>query len=487
MTALVIRSAPWTIFESAAERAAVRPPWDLLEHPASLRQATEHPHVAEVHRYGSHGSFRAWTPAGIAAILRLRRTKYWDRVYILAAYDDDARSGARLLAYGIGGARAEILFPDGRTKPVAPFGAALREIIRLVVLLPTCLFAGSIGLLAVAGVALQHFLFLPHPSRTSPPRIPRIAPRIPETDISIIIVAWNAADDIGPCLDSLAPGPVRSNCDVIVVDNASTDETGAIAQSRSFVKVIHASTNRGYGAGFNAGLEAARGRYIAVANSDIVVHPESVDHIVAYLDAHPDVGAVAPRMLDPHGRPQVGFQTRAFPSVAGISAERTFWRRFLPESARKRYTMENAAMENPTDVDQPAGTFIVARREIFETVGGMDESFFILFEDVDWCRRIKNAGWRIVHLPSASLIHGKSHSLVKRGPRLTIDFERSMSRYFSLHHDVLDRFLLGSAFILDAAAGLATSCAEAMSGSVGARRAIGHHLARIALHAGITR
>ena len=277
-------------------------------------------------------------------------------------------------------------------------------------------------------------------------------------DLSIIIVSWNVRDLLRACLRSvvsdpesgarsqgpecLMPVPCPLSLEIIVVDNASSDGSAAmVADEFSDVKLIANSENRGFTRGNNQGLALAQGRYVLFLNPDTVVLGEALATMVAYLDTHPQVGALGPRLFYADGSPQSS--RRRFPTLAMALFESTplawHWPASLNRWAR-RYRMEDeqtfGASEPPKTLDEAeevdwlVGAALLVRREALQQIGGFDEGYFMYSEELDWCRRAKDAGWRIIYLPAAEIMHYEGKSSEQVATARHIRFQTSKIRYF---------------------------------------------------------
>lgn len=253
-----------------------------------------------------------------------------------------------------------------------------------------------------------------------------------QVDLSVVIVSWNTRALILACLDALgaAVGPLRA--ETIVVDNNSTDGTpGAIRAAHPDVRLIEPGRNRGFAAGNNAGLAAARGDFLCLLNPDTLPAPGSLAALVTFLREHPLIGAAGPRLLNPDGGEQaVGF---AFPTLAQIFLDFfPFGGRFAASRLNGRYP--DAPRDRPFPIGFPLGACIVARRAAADATGPLDEGFFMYSEEVDWCRRMTDAGWPIWCVPTATVVHLGGQSTGQASARMFVELQRSRARYYRLHH-----------------------------------------------------
>jgi GT2 family glycosyltransferase len=250
-------------------------------------------------------------------------------------------------------------------------------------------------------------------------------------DLSIVIVSWNVRDLLRNCLASIfATSPDR--LEVIVVDNASSDASVTMLRDEfPQVRLIANEDNRGFPAANNQGLDAAQGRCVMLLNPDTEVREHALARVIEYLDAHGDVGAIGPQLLNSDG--SVQSSRRRFPTFATGVFESTWLQGIAPRDVLRRYYMGDVRDDAPHEVDWLMGACIVVRREVLESVGGFDEAFFMYSEELDWCRRIKSAGWKIMYLPEAKVMHHSGKSSEQVVAARHIHFQTSKVRYFQKH------------------------------------------------------
>jgi len=256
-------------------------------------------------------------------------------------------------------------------------------------------------------------------------------------DLSIVIVNWNVRDLLGRCLMSaLSPPaeqtPLYDSVEIIVVDNASTDGSVDMLQAEfPQVTLVANADNRGFPAANNQGIAAAQGRYVLALNPDTEILGDALVTLVRYMDAHPDVGIVGPQLLNPDGGVQSS--RRRFPTLPILFLESTWLESLAPRALRRYYFLDQPD-DITLDVDWITGAAMLARREAVQQVGGMDEGFFMYSEELDWCRRVKAAGWRVVYHPVAQIIHYVGKSSEQAVPSRHINFQRSKVRYTRKYH-----------------------------------------------------
>ncbi len=271
------------------------------------------------------------------------------------------------------------------------------------------------------------------------------------TDLSVIIVNWNVRLLLERCLASVMESAQRGGleCEVVVVDNASTDDSCEMVQ-RLFpaVELISSEVNLGFARANNLGATRASGRHLLFLNPDTEVVVDALLVMVAYMDQHPDVGLLGPKLLFPGGGVQAS--RRRFPSLAAAFLESTVVQQWFPQNrALDRYYVRDRSDDVEQDVDWVVGACMLVRRQAWEQVGQLDERFFMYSEELDWCRRLKSAGWRVVYLPSATVVHHEGQSSAQVVPARHIYFQSSKVLYFRKHHGawvggVLRFFLLAT-------------------------------------------
>jgi GT2 family glycosyltransferase len=264
-------------------------------------------------------------------------------------------------------------------------------------------------------------------------------------DLSIVIINWNVRDLLRRCLESIFASRLPG-LEVIVVDNASSDGSLEMLRTEfSHVTLIANSENRGFPAGNNQGLAAARGRFVMALNPDTEIVGDALRRVVVYLEAHPEVGALGPQLLNPDG--SVQSSRRRFPTFVTALFESTWLQGIAPRGVLRRYTMDDVPDDTVHEVDWVTGACIGVRREVLETVGVFDEDFFMYSEELDWCRRIQAAGWKIVYLPEAKVIHHAGKSSEQAVAARHIHFQASKVRYFRKYHGRLAAGALRAALL----------------------------------------
>jgi hypothetical protein len=263
-------------------------------------------------------------------------------------------------------------------------------------------------------------------------------------DVSFSITNYNTKDFLASCIDSVIQGVKGYSYEIIVVDDASSDGSADMVRKKyPQVKVIENEINKGYVKSNNIGIRASGGRYIMSLNSDTVVIDGSIEIIVKFLDNNPDTGAAGPKLLNSDGSIQLqarrGFPTplNSFFYFSGLS-------RLFPENrAIGGYLLTYLDERIATEVDSLCGAAMAVRREVISEVGLMDESYIMYGDDIDWCYRIKQAGWKIYYLPEAEIIHfGGRGGSRRQSYRNIFEFHRAMAVFYGKHYSKGHLFLV---------------------------------------------
>jgi GT2 family glycosyltransferase len=224
-------------------------------------------------------------------------------------------------------------------------------------------------------------------------------------DLSVSVVSFRTPELLRRCLSALAAERGLVDLEVTVVDNASGDGSVDLVRSEfAWVSVIANARNVGFGAAHNQALRQARGRFWLVINSDAAPEPGALRTLVDALEADPDLGATGPRLRYPGGKVQSS--RRRFPTVATLFLESTQLQRFWPDNAvLRRYYVQDRPGDAAQDVDWLVGACLCLRAAAIRQVGFFDERFFMYSEEIDLCRRLRAAGWRVRYVPTAEVAH----------------------------------------------------------------------------------
>lgn len=252
-------------------------------------------------------------------------------------------------------------------------------------------------------------------------------------DVSIIIVSWNTRDILRDCLRSVCDEAGPLSYEIIVVDNASTDDSVEMVR-REFpqVRLIANAENRGFAAANNQGMAVAQGRYVLLLNSDTVVLDQAIVKTMAFADQNPGAAVIGCRVLNADRTLQP--TCFMYPSVLNMFLFATYLYKLFPRSrfcGRERMTWWGR--DDIRDVDVVTGCFMFVRRQAIEAVGVMDEGFFMYGEETDWCYRFKEAGWKIRFTPEPNIIHLGGASSKLRADEMYIQLRKSVLHFIRKH------------------------------------------------------
>jgi GT2 family glycosyltransferase/glycogen synthase len=249
--------------------------------------------------------------------------------------------------------------------------------------------------------------------------------------IDLIIVNYNSTDYLLRCLGSVYRSLQGIPAEIFIQDNASEDNVDRIKATFPRVKLSKNSYNMGFSRAVNNALKRSDSPYMGFLNPDTYVMDGFFEAILRYIEEHPDIGIVGPKILDYDG--SVQGSARTFPTpLTGLFGRSSLLTRFFPNNPFTRANVLTAWSDGktPMEVDWVSGACLVARREAVGDVGLMDERFFMYWEDADWCRRMWNKGWKVVYFPQASVIHYVGVSSEKALLRSILEFHKSSYRLF---------------------------------------------------------
>lgn len=247
-------------------------------------------------------------------------------------------------------------------------------------------------------------------------------------DLSIVIVTYNSQSEILKCLNSIEE---QSSIDheVIVVDNASMDDTCLQVAGRfPAVLLIRNEENLGFAAACNVGIERSVGRHVSLVNPDAEILDGALDKMVAFLDEYPSYGMVGPKVVTSNGSlSMVG--ARRFPSGWWDMSKRQIGE-LIGLSLDHHHLMKDWDHMSSREVDALTGACMVVRREAIEAAGMLDPYFFLMVEDVEWCRRIRDAGWPAYYYADAEVLHDAGHSMGALHGEIFV--EKNIGRHYYL-------------------------------------------------------
>jgi N-acetylglucosaminyl-diphospho-decaprenol L-rhamnosyltransferase len=264
-------------------------------------------------------------------------------------------------------------------------------------------------------------------------------------DLGIVILNWNTCDLLRRCLQTVYASSGDFRYQVVVVDNASTDDSAQmVAHEFPQATLIVSPTNGGYSYGNNLGLRAlgyhnagkvdtTAPRYALLLNPDTEVPPDGLCAMVQYMDAHPNVGIAGPKLILSDGSLDKACR-RSFPTPLISAYHYMGLAKLFPKSKTfGRYNMTYLDPDVETEVDSVVGAYMQIRRDAIERVGLLDEAFFMYGEDLDWAYRIKNAGWKVMYHPKVTVKHVK-RAASRQSQRAQFEFYRAMLIFYRKHY-----------------------------------------------------
>jgi N-acetylglucosaminyl-diphospho-decaprenol L-rhamnosyltransferase len=255
-------------------------------------------------------------------------------------------------------------------------------------------------------------------------------------DVSVVSVTYQCQALMLSCLAALDASVGGRSHEVIIVDNASTDDVvAAIRRDYPAVTVIEMGHNAGFARANNRGIAVASGEYILLLNPDTVPMPRALERLVEFLNETPRAAVAAPHLLNSDLTDQG--TARSFPTaVAAIFGRRSLLTKIFPANRWSQRYLRGRALQAtaPFEVDWVSGAAMLVRRDAIERVGGLDEGFFMHWEDADWCHRMKDAGYSVYCVPDARIIHHEGGSRRGWPPRQLLAFHQGAYRYYAKHH-----------------------------------------------------
>ncbi len=255
--------------------------------------------------------------------------------------------------------------------------------------------------------------------------------------LSIIIVNWNTRQDLLECLDSVFANPTATEMEVIVVDNASTDGSAdAVTSMYPLVNLIRSSENMGFAKANNYAAALTTSRYWLLLNPDALVHAGAIDRMLHYMDEHPNVAAIGPRLLNPDGSGQLSIWRR--PTLF-----REWWRLFHLDGLfpLSEYPPSTLISQKPRRVDILHGACLLLRCDVVQGMGLFDEDYFIFSEEIDLCDRLGRSGWELHWVPEAVVTHKGGQSTRQVADAMFIELYRNKTKFFRKRRGRLAAFL----------------------------------------------
>ncbi|HVT13561.1 MAG TPA: glycosyltransferase family 2 protein [Fimbriimonadaceae bacterium] len=249
-------------------------------------------------------------------------------------------------------------------------------------------------------------------------------------ELTITICSWNTRDDLRACLRSLEEARDEAEFEVIVVDNNSNDcSADMVAEEFPWVRLERLFRNLGFAGGHNHAIAMRKAPHAFPLNSDTIVHPGAIRRVLDFANAHEDYGIIGPKLLNPDGSLQLS--CRRFPNpVAALFRNTPIGKLFPNNRFTREYLMQDWDHTQPREVDWVSGAAFLVRKEVIDKVGLFDEAYFMFCEDVDWCWRTWQAGFKVVYYPDAVITHAIGRSTDKAPNRMIGRFHRSMFRFY---------------------------------------------------------
>lgn len=224
-------------------------------------------------------------------------------------------------------------------------------------------------------------------------------------DVSIIIVNYNGSLMLKECLETLYNFSTGFDCEIIIVDNHSTEENiDEVVKGFSNIILIKNETNLGFSKANNIGLKIAKGKFVLLLNNDVYFTENSIKKVLEFADRQPEKSFVGCKLLNPDGSWQAS--SSSFPNIINIVASNLFlYLLFSNSRLLNKYYLQNLDVNKPVKVDYVLGAFLFSRREILLSLNGFDEKFFFYGEDIDLCFRLKAFGGSTIFFPDTSVVH----------------------------------------------------------------------------------
>ena len=256
-------------------------------------------------------------------------------------------------------------------------------------------------------------------------------------DVSIVIATRNTCALTCAAVGSVIGSRDALTKEVIVVDNASTDDTASV-MAREFpaVKYLRCERNLGFAGANNAGAKVTRGDLLLLLNSDARLKADSLGRAVAWMRAHEDCGVAGAQLLNPDGSRQNSIAN--FPSLVTELLNKSLLRRLLP----KRFPGKEQVFNGAVEVESVVGAFFLTRREAWKAVGGFDERYFFFFEETDYCLQAQRHGWKVFHLPDIEVWHEQGKTAKQWAAAARIEYWRSRYAFFRKYYHVPSRLVL---------------------------------------------
>ena len=288
-----------------------------------------------------------------------------------------------------------------------------------------------------------------------------------DIDVSIVIPNWNGLGIIDHCLASVFENPQGVSFEVIVVDNGSSDDSvDTIHRRFPLVTIACRAFNTGFARACNAGMRLARGRFIWVLNADTEISAYALRGMVSYMDEHPAVGALNPRVTFPDGTLQPS--VRRLPTVISAVWEELFWgtplRAIFGRNWGQKAWDTDVDYNNVVEMEWLRGSCLFLRQEVYRQTGVFDEVFFFGYEEIDYCERIRSSGWRLVWMPFVTIVHNASAVGSRFGPMLMLWLNYSKFQFWRKKSGRLAEFAVRLCVVALSIIALVVNCIRRLLG-----------------------
>ena len=257
---------------------------------------------------------------------------------------------------------------------------------------------------------------------------------------TVIIVSWNARYYLDKCLASIYTHTGANNRQIIVVDNASVDGSPELVrESYPSVNLICLESNLGFAKANNIGIRESRGKYLFLINSDVEVKSDFIVPLQDFMERSPDIGLLGPRMVNADGNLQRSCM--GFPTLWNMFCRSFALDTIFPNSTLFcGHLMTHWDHASARDVEVVNGCFWVVRTDALRDVGPLDEDYFFYGEDMDWCKRFHDKGWRVFYYPAVEAIHYGGASAVNAPVKYHVELHRANMQYYRKHHSTAAYF-----------------------------------------------
>jgi GT2 family glycosyltransferase len=266
--------------------------------------------------------------------------------------------------------------------------------------------------------------------------------------VSIVIVTWNCKKYLKECLDSLAEQRREPQTEIIIVDNASTDGSPELVRdSYPEVTLIRSSENLGFTKGNNVGIRKCSGEYVLLINPDVNVLDGCIHKMLDYMEKNPRIGLLGPRMLGADGKSDRSYM--GAPTLWNLFCRALALDALFPKSKLfGGFLMFYFDRSRIAEVDILNGWFWATRREALDEVGLLDENLFMYGDDLDWSKRFRDAGWKVVYFPEAEAIHYGGGTTARAPLRFAVEMQKANFQYWQKNYGKVSQFAYRSIIAL---------------------------------------